>query len=71
VSESNIFQYHGSLTTEPFTEGVEWNVLQKVQTLSKAQLKQWSNVIHHPDPREIQALNGRVVTLLTKAQSVC
>ncbi|RHY01394.1 hypothetical protein DYB25_007181 [Aphanomyces astaci] len=71
VSKSNVFRYSGSLTTEPFTEGVEWNVLQEVQTLSKAQLKQWSNVIHHPNSREIQALNGRVVTLLTKAHSAC
>ncbi|RHY84268.1 hypothetical protein DYB31_014018, partial [Aphanomyces astaci] len=44
VRNSNVFRYSGSLTTEPFTEGVEWNVLQKVHTLSKAQLKQWSNV---------------------------
>ncbi|ETV72203.1 hypothetical protein H257_12678 [Aphanomyces astaci] len=70
VSNSNVFQYSGSLTTEPFTEGVEWNVLQKVHKLSKAQLKQWSNVIHHPNTRDIQALNGRVVTL-TRAHSVC
>ncbi|ETV72275.1 hypothetical protein H257_12736 [Aphanomyces astaci] len=64
MSESNVFRYPGSLTTKPFTEGVEWNVLQKVHTLSKAQLKQWSNVIHLPNARELQALNGRVVTLL-------
>ncbi|RHX97174.1 hypothetical protein DYB25_012754 [Aphanomyces astaci] len=70
VSNSNVFRYSGSLTTEPFTEGVEWNVLQKVHTLSKPQLKQWSNVIHLPNGREIQDLNGRVVTL-TRAHSVC
>ncbi|ETV72280.1 hypothetical protein H257_12741 [Aphanomyces astaci] len=70
VRNSNVFRYSGSLTTEPFTEGVEWNVLQKVHTLSKAQLKQWSNVIHLPNARELQALNGRVVTLLTKDHSV-
>ncbi|RHY38438.1 hypothetical protein DYB38_011503 [Aphanomyces astaci] len=71
VRNSNVFRYSGSLTTEPFTEGVEWNVLQKVHTLSKAQLKQWSNVINLPNARELQALNGRVVTLLTKDHSVC
>ncbi|ETV65020.1 hypothetical protein H257_18193 [Aphanomyces astaci] len=46
------------------------NNLAVVHTLSKAQLKQWSNVIHLPNAREIQDLNGRVVTL-TRAHSVC
>lgn len=36
--ESYIYQYKGSLTTEPYTEGVAWNVIQSVQSLSQGQL---------------------------------
>ncbi|RQM10519.1 hypothetical protein B5M09_007828 [Aphanomyces astaci] len=67
VDESNVYRYSGSLTTPPYTEGVEWNVLQEVQTLSKEQLTAWFNVIHHPNARPVQALNGRSVTLIQAA----
>ncbi|ETV97305.1 hypothetical protein H310_09653 [Aphanomyces invadans] len=71
VTRTNVFRYPGSLTTEPYTEGVEWNVLQDVQTMSKGQLAKWSKVIHHPNARSVQPLNGRVVTLVSKAHPGC
>ncbi|RHY27508.1 hypothetical protein DYB32_008626 [Aphanomyces invadans] len=64
VTNSNVYRYPGSLTTEPYTEGVEWSVLQEVHTMSLSQLEAWESVIHHPNARPLQPLNGRSVKLV-------
>ncbi|MEJ2045415.1 MAG: carbonic anhydrase family protein [Reinekea sp.] len=55
------YRFNGSLTTPPCTEGVTWLVMKNPVTVSKAQIEKFSNVMHHPDNRPLQALNARVV----------
>jgi carbonic anhydrase len=54
------FQFMGSLTTPPCTEGVLWLVLKKPVQLSKAQLRIFTQVYPH-NARPTQPLNGRPV----------
>ncbi|KAG9405255.1 hypothetical protein AC1031_004363 [Aphanomyces cochlioides] len=58
-------------TTPPFTEGVEWTVLEEVQTMSKAQFDEYKHVMHETSAREVQPLNGRTVTFLAKDRAQC
>jgi carbonic anhydrase len=54
------YEFEGSLTTPPCSEGVRWLVLQKHSTLSKAQLTAFQKL--YPDnARPLQPLNGRPV----------
>ena len=54
------FQYQGSLTTPPCSEGVQWFVMKEPITLSAKQLKAFQAVFP-VNARPIQDLNGRVV----------
>lgn len=54
------YQFIGSLTTPPCTEGVLWLVLREPMTLSRDQLKLFSQLFPN-NARPIQASNGRVV----------
>ncbi|CAL0321433.1 unnamed protein product [Lupinus luteus] len=63
------YRYVGSLTTPPCKEGITWNILGKVRTLSKKQLE----LLKAPlDPeckhnaRPIQPLNGRKIEMYYK-----
>lgn len=58
----NHFNYSGSLTTPPCSEGVNWFVLSAPVQVSDAQLQQFRNSIFH-DARPVQPVNGRVVRL--------
>ena len=58
----NHFNYSGSLTTPPCSEGVNWFVLSAPIQVSDAQLKQFRSSIFH-DARPVQPVNGRVVRL--------
>ncbi len=55
------YRFNGSLTTPPCTEGVRWLVLKTPVTVSKAQVAQFAETMHHPNNRPIQPLNARVV----------
>jgi carbonic anhydrase len=64
VPEMSYYQYEGSLSIPPCTEGVQWLVLTHPNTISKEQLAQFplkDNV------RKIQPLNGRVIEYLDGA----
>ncbi len=50
--------YHGSLTTPPCTEGVQWIVLRDPITMSARQIAQFVSVIGH-NARPIQPLHDR------------
>jgi hypothetical protein len=52
------YRYHGSLTTPPCTEGVEWFVLAEPVELSAAQIAAF-RVLYDGNNRPVQPLNGR------------
>jgi carbonic anhydrase len=50
----------GSLTTPPCTEGVLWLVLKQPTTVSREQIKLFSQLFPN-NARPVQAVNGRAV----------
>jgi len=59
-SETSYYHYSGSLTTPPCSENVNWMVLQTPVSISAAQVKAFSDVIHK-NVRPIQPHNGRII----------
>ncbi len=59
-TSKDYYYFNGSLTTPPCSEGVKWMVLKSYETISKAQLKQFTNVIEGNN-RPIQPINARKV----------
>ena len=59
-ADQRYYQFMGSLTTPPCTEGVLWNVLKTPATVSREQLRLFSQIFPN-NARPVQALNGRVV----------
>ncbi len=56
------YRYAGSLTTAPYAEGVRWVVLAQPLELGAAQLEEFQALFPHGNSREVQPLNGRVVS---------
>jgi carbonic anhydrase len=54
------YQFMGSLTTPPCTEGVLWLVLKEPMTLSREQLKLFTQLFPN-NARPVQPGNSRVV----------
>ncbi len=54
------FSYHGSLTTPPCTEGVQWIVLRDHLTVSRGQMQKFVSLVGH-NARPPQPLHGRTV----------
>ncbi|MCW8929755.1 MAG: carbonic anhydrase family protein [Gammaproteobacteria bacterium] len=61
-SVKNYFNYNGSLTTPPCTEGVRWLVMQSRPGLSERQLLAFQKALKQPNNRRVQPLNARIVT---------
>ncbi|HRF57383.1 MAG TPA: carbonic anhydrase family protein [Campylobacterales bacterium] len=57
--EKSYYRFNGSLTTPPCTEGVRWVVLKEPLMISKAQVEEFLNVMHHANNRPIQPINAR------------
>ncbi|MFA7317847.1 MAG: carbonic anhydrase family protein [Sulfuricella sp.] len=55
------YRFNGSLTTPPCSEGVRWLVMKDPVTASRAQIEQFSHVMHHPNNRPVQPVNARPV----------
>jgi len=58
--DQRYYQFMGSLTTPPCTEGVLWMVLKQPMTVSREQLNLFARLFPM-NARPVQALNGRVV----------
>ena len=54
------FEFDGSLTTPPCTEGVRWIVLRESQAISPSEIAAFAN-LYHNNARPTQPSNGRVV----------
>jgi carbonic anhydrase len=54
------YQYTGSLTAPPCTEGVSWFVLKNPVSLSPEQIRAFAELYPH-DVRPLQPLNGRTI----------
>ena len=59
-TDQRYYQFMGSLTTPPCTEGVLWMVLKQSVSLSKAQYKLFSQ-LYPNNARPVQPVNGRPV----------
>ena len=55
------FRYRGSLTTPPFTEGVQWVVLEQPLEVSGEQVAAFMKLFPEGNSREVQPVNGRTV----------
>jgi carbonic anhydrase len=58
--DQRYYQFMGSLTTPPCTEGVLWMVLKQPTPVSREQIKLFSQLFPN-NARPVQALNGRAV----------
>lgn len=67
------YRYTGSLTVPPCTEGVIWNVIHKVRTVSRYQVKALHTALHdsyEKNARPIQLKNGRDVHKYTPKRNL-
>lgn len=55
------YRFNGSLTTPPCSEGVRWLVMKNSVTASKQQIAAFSQVLHEPNNRPLQAVNARII----------
>ncbi len=55
------YRFSGSLTTPPCSEGGRWLVMKQPVEVSQAQNDAFKAVMHHPNNRPVQPLNGRLV----------
>ncbi|WP_254627379.1 carbonic anhydrase family protein [Myxococcus sp. CA040A] len=61
-SNRAFFQYAGSLTTPPCSEGLQWFVMKHPIQMSDAQIGAFERLPHiNPNNRPVQPLNGRTV----------
>jgi carbonic anhydrase len=61
-AQRTYFQYDGSLTTPPCSEGVLWRVMREPIEASAAQIAAFKEAVGE-NARELQPLNGRLVSL--------
>ena len=58
-----VFRYSGSLTTDPYTEGVRWNVVTTPSRASRASLARLRSLFPASNSRETQPVTGREIRL--------
>lgn len=67
-AERSYYRYHGSLTTPPCTEGVQWLLMKTPVELSANQIAEFTRIFSD-DARPEQALNGRPFLLTSSMAS--
>ncbi len=60
AQRDSYYHYTGSLTTPPYTEGVNWYVMTAPIEVSSEQIENFRQ-IYQVNARPIQPLNGRVI----------
>ena len=60
-AQKDYFEYSGSLTTPPCSEGVLWLVMKQPISISTAELETLTRAMHGPNNRPVQQLNARLV----------
>ncbi|VAX01906.1 Carbonic anhydrase, alpha class [hydrothermal vent metagenome] len=55
------YRFNGSLTTPPCSEGVRWYVFKNPIKVSKQQVDQFHETIHHANNRPVQSINARLI----------
>lgn len=58
--DRSYYRYHGSLTTPPCSEGVNWHILKTPVEMSEAQIKKFKTVVGY-NSRPIQPVNKRFI----------
>ncbi|MCO5611529.1 hypothetical protein L7F22_065782 [Adiantum nelumboides] len=61
INGVSYFNYMGSLTTPPCTEGLTWIVLQTAYTVSEEQVNATSIINGGNNARPLQPINGRII----------
>lgn len=56
------YRFSGSLTTPPCSEGVRWIVMHTPVEVSAEQINKFRSIMKHDNNRNVQPLNGRVIT---------
>ena len=59
-NDKKYYNYTGSLTTPPCSQGMNWIVFKEVLTISDAQLKKFTDLYNH-NYRPIQKTGSRTV----------
>ncbi|MCB1909413.1 MAG: carbonic anhydrase family protein [Rhodocyclaceae bacterium] len=60
-AEREHYEYSGSLTTPPCSEGVRWLVMKQTMTMSAGQRETLARLMNGPNNRPVQPLNARLV----------
>ncbi len=60
-SDKRFYRYDGSLTTEPYTEGIKWFVIKEPIQMSQDMIEKHKHILHGPNSREEQPRNNRTV----------
>ena len=59
--EKDYYNFEGSLTTPPCTEGVNWIIFKNQETVSKEQVEKFTQTLGFENNRPIQDTNGRKI----------
>ena len=59
--DKDYYNFEGSLTTPPCTEGVNWIVFKNQETVSKEQVEKFTQTLGFENSRPIQDTNGRQI----------
>ncbi|WP_432773821.1 carbonic anhydrase family protein [Francisella salimarina] len=59
----SFYEFSGSLTTPPCTEGVKWVILKQKAYITKEEVKTFEDILHFDNNRPLQKANDRKIIL--------